>query len=182
MNAQDCVWLSTHRFQSQTRSQSPCDISSCSLLISTFVVSIADAKPVPVRLSTADCTNRGVAGFNRRREASPRATPRVTSSTFSTPMGFNRRREASPRATCRTLRRPVLRRRFNRRREASPRATVQHQALPPALCIVSIADAKPVPVRRSCRAARPGAEPEFQSQTRSQSPCDDGIECSGNCS
>ncbi len=61
--------------------------------------------------------------FNRRREASPRATNEGVPSMFALKYRFNRRREASPRATSFAEANAALATRFNRRREASPRAT-----------------------------------------------------------
>ncbi len=111
-------------------------------------VSIADAKPIPVRHRMAG-GDRGLrAGFNRRREANPRAT--------------DERLEGCPTLV-----------RFNRRREANPRATHFRRSALGALA-VSIADAKPIPVRLEFLKQQRMQLQMFQSQTRSQSPCDGG--------
>ena len=61
---------------------------------------------------------------------------------------------------------------FNLRREASPRATISTVEVRTVQFSVSISGEKPVPVRRQSRTDRPPRPCLFQSQARSQSPCD----------
>ncbi len=235
-----CWW-----FQSQARSQSPCDIDVIPDWLPELLVSISGEKPVPVRLQSLTPTTITTVSFNLRREASPRATsgttqtarwiisfnlrreasPRATPSSTRVFMlnvlvsisgekpvpvrpanpapqappvsGFNLRREASPRATAIAPLGHVKRRfvsisgekpvpvrqskpttsgkgqqSFNLRREASPRATPESERAGRRQPGVSISGEKPVPVRRDLGSYTPWQRSMFQSQARSQSPCD----------
>ncbi len=185
------------RFQSQTRSQSPCDSSSskaCCTSSSCFNrrreaspratvlypeqchdwhnVSIADAKPVPVRPCAGCVGTRANRAFQSQTRSQSPCDPFQHSVASSPNVRFNRRREASPRATAEPGEGDAPARGFNRRREASPRATQERLLLGSQKCSVSIADAKPVPVRHNVTPMTRKPSKRFQSQTRSQSPCD----------
>src|SRR6266567_4777669 len=65
---------------------------------------------------------------------------------------------------------------FNLRREASPLATSQERELAHADRLVSISDEKPAPLRRFTPMPSSTLHYLFQSQTRSQPPCDTASE------
>ena len=85
-------------FQSQTRSQPPCDSGGISFSDPLSVVSISDEKPAPMRLHPFNPGINSNICFNLRREASPHATKQraVNDRLIES---FNLRREASPHAT-----------------------------------------------------------------------------------
>ncbi len=166
------VLRARYEFQSQTRSQSPCDQPSAAFVLNDRAVSIADAKPVPVRRYSPLTGENAMSSFNRRREASPRATVRMRPCTSrqaefqsqtrsQSPCDEEQTHDRAPRAASVSIAdaKPVpvrprldatqraVARGFNRRREASPRATRPGVLSWRCPCRVSIADAKPVPVR-----------------------------------
>ena len=61
-------------FQSQTRSQPPCDGYKEPLYWPLPNVSISDEKPAPMRRLVGENLGLTLCGFNLRREASPHAT------------------------------------------------------------------------------------------------------------
>ncbi len=138
--------MSPSQFQSQTRSQSPCDANNTDAIKKLIEVSIADAKPVPVRRPRTNRRCCQARSFNRRREASPRATA-LAEFLIQIVGRFNRRREASPRATCCS--------------GISKGGTFQFQS--------QTRSQSPCDGYSSLRGISSNG---FQSQTRSQSPCD----------
>ncbi len=111
-------------------------------------------------------------------------------------IGFNRRREASPRATYFLEYHLYFDDKFQSQTRSQSQCDNSSKAIPidgmgvsiadakpvpvrqggreasGEIMTVSIADAKPVPVRRPPSVSRGISDGRFQSQTRSQSPCD----------
>ncbi len=144
----DQITKANGKFQSQARSQSPCDISLPVFTSMIGCVSISGEKPVPVRHRSTfgQCYLDLVVSISGEKPVPVRQRTSISVSFHK--VCFNLRREASPRATLRLV------------CSAACRSLFQSQARSQSPCD----DA-------SC-ALCAGLSATFQSQARSQSPCD----------
>ena len=190
-NLQNDPWW----FQSQTRSQPPCDVALSTGVTISKRVSISDEKPAPMRRTVM--AGPGMISSVSISDEKPAPMRLIKSWPLTVPAGsFNLRREASPHATGQDIACYASPFSFQSQTRSQPPCDIQADLLAAQRFTVSISDEKPAPMRRlrGCRIApehgcfnlRREASPhatqspvwsssahyQFQSQTRSQPPCD----------
>ena len=183
-------------FQSQSRSQSPCDVTLIQKAAYELMFQSQSRSQSPCDPPHIDVVLVLRCGFNLSREASPRATGiMITAPEVILPVSISVEKPAPVRPQSYRLQ-PGRWRKFQSQSRSQSPCDGEVKVTSYLSNIVSISVEKPVPVRLLClpngkawfyrfnlsreaspRATLPGrycvcAQPAFQSQSRSQSPCD----------